>query len=120
MGTGQGPEESAPAFNMEHRRLNPLRRRIDDCSRRRIYTSAILPFDSGDNRRSSTHYTRHLPFRSASHLFWGPHRYYGRAGLRPKLVWLLGPVTFDPDLPQPNQDGGKNAYRGIRKCLSDL
>jgi len=109
MGAGQGPAESAPAFNMEHRRIDPLRRRIDDCSRRCIYTSAVLLFDSDDKRRSSAHYTRHLPFHATSHLFWGPHRHYGCAGVRPKLVWLLGPVTFDPDLPQPDQDGGGNA-----------
>ena len=87
------------------------RHRIDNSSRRRRYTPAVLLFDSSNKGRSSTHYTWRLPVHATSNLSGRHHGLYWRASVRLKSVWSLDYVSPDPVNPQQDQDRGEYVDR---------
>ncbi len=112
MGPGQAIRESVHTLGTKHRWIGPYRYRIDNLSRRRRYTPAVLLVDPGNKKRSSAHYTRHLPLCATSNLSGSHHGgLYWRASVRLKSVWSFDTVGSDPIDLQQDQDRGENVDR---------
>ncbi len=91
--------------------IDPFHHRNDNCYCRRSYAAAILFFDFGDQKRSSTHYTWRLPLCATSNLPGSPHGVYWHTGVCIEFVRFLDHVGPDPDSAQQDQDGGENVDR---------